>query len=100
VGSNPFDHARAQIFFDSFHSARRNDGHRGSLELSPVRTVLHPPPLAVEVFPWEYLRHRADDRHELPLPRHVDSKHTESILRALKSDPLDDSGQPFTRGLS
>jgi hypothetical protein len=59
-------------------------------------TILYPVPLTFEVLPRGDLRHRTDDRHEIALARHFDPHHTEAALRALKGDPLDDSGKTFT----
>ena len=94
-GTDPTDHARAQILFDAFDRGGRRCLQKPRAELQAMRMIIGPFARRSHPFPGRDHRRMADGGDKIPMTARLDAKDAEAGLRAVECHPLDQPGQDF-----
>ena len=97
VRSNTFDHPRAEILFDAFEGTRRDDAERLRLKLQPVRPIVHPDALPLNVLAWGNGRCSAYNGDQVAVPTDFDPEDAEAGLFTMERHAFDRTGELFHR---
>src|SRR5215813_8828817 len=95
VRADAFDHAGAEIFFNTFEGTRRDDAQRLRLELQAMRPIVDPHTLPLNVLPRVNRCRGADDRHQIAVPTDLDPEDAEAGLLTMEGHTLHGTGQLF-----
>src|SRR5439155_12820092 len=95
VWPNAFDHARAEVLFNTFEGAGWDHTQRLGLELQAMRPVRHPSALPFNILTWGDGRRRPHDRDQVAVPPDLDPEDTEAGLLTMEGDALDRTSQLF-----
>src|SRR5205823_170648 len=97
VRPDAFDHPRAEILFDAFQRTRWDDPERLRLKLQPVRPIVHPDALPLNVLARGDRRRHADDSDQIAVTTDLDPEDADAGLFSMERHTLHGTGQLFHR---
>ena len=92
-GADATDHPGAQIFLDPLDRRRRRRLEKRGSELDAVGTIVDPTAARLHKLAGRDHRGMADDGDQIALPARFDPQHAEAVLRVVKRDAVDETGQ-------
>jgi hypothetical protein len=96
-GTDAFDHAAAEVFFDAFAGVGRGRGEELGMELESVIPVAHPPPLGIDPFAGGDAGERSDEGDEIAVALDFEFEDGEAGIFVEEGDPFDEAGQALGR---
>ena len=94
-GSDPRDHARAEILLDAVDRRRRRGFQEPRLELQAVRAVVDPLAAGRDPLSCRDRRRLTYDRREVAMAARLHAENAEAVRLVVEGDPLDEAGQDF-----
>jgi hypothetical protein len=97
-GSDPANHPRPKVAFDTVESCRRARLQERRLELDPVFAVIGPGPAGLDELAGGDARGVAHYGDKLTLSSRLDPQNAEAVIRIVEADALDHSSNEFLSG--
>ena len=88
VGTDPFNHPGAQVFFNTFQRTRWDDSKLLCPELQPVLTIVLPAALTFDILACSDNGGGPHHGHQITLATNLDPQHAKSTLLTVESDAL------------